>query len=83
MLWNPPLLPVCRETLSKGKIRLDRCFLTDLHSDIQDIDGNGCVVVVGAAGQAPDREGKQRREQGLLPQDEGRLLPVPRRGRRR
>ena len=39
------------------------------------------LVVSGPLGQVLDREGEQRREQGLLPQDEGRLLQIPGRGR--
>ena len=41
------------------------------------------AVLEGPVGQVPDRAGEQRGEQGLLPQDEGRLLQIPRRGRPR
>ena len=39
------------------------------------------LIVSGPLGQVLDREGEQRREQSLLPQDEGRLLQIPGRGR--
>ena len=32
------------------------------------------------AGQVPHRQGDGRREPGVLPEDEGRLLPLPGRG---
>ena len=38
--------------------------------------------VAGPFGQVLDRAGEQRREQGLLPQDEGGLLQIPRGGGR-
>ena len=40
--------------------------------------GYGIIgFLLGSVGQVPDREGEQRREQGVLPQDEGGLLQVP------
>ena len=38
------------------------------------------LSVAGSPRQVPHPEGEQRREQSLLPEDEGRLLPVPRGG---